>query len=145
MANFKHGERNTRLYHIWRSMKSRTGNPNHAAWANYGGRGIEVCEEWKDDFAAFSSWAKANGYADHLTLDRKDNDGGYCPENCRWATYKEQQDNKRPDPRQKLSRDQVRAIIESDGTNVTIALRYGIHETTVSRIKRGLRATRRAA
>lgn len=59
----------------------------------YGGRGITVCEEWKNDFATFKEWAMENGYADNLTIDRIDNDNGYFPENCRWATKKVQQRN----------------------------------------------------
>jgi hypothetical protein len=62
---------------------------------DYGGRGITICNEWQS-FSAFRGWAMSNGYADHLTIDRRDNDGNYCPENCRWVTMKVQQNNKRP-------------------------------------------------
>ena len=93
--NYKHGKRNTRLYNIWTSMKQRCGNPKANEYENYGGRGITVCEEWEKDFEAFYDWALKNGYAHNLTIDRKDNDKGYYPDNCKWATMKEQQNNRR--------------------------------------------------
>lgn len=89
-----HGGAGTRLYSIWKGMRARCNNPNHTRYNDYGGRGIRICAEW-DDFAAFRDWALANGYRDDLTLDRKENDGNYCPENCRWATYLEQRHNRR--------------------------------------------------
>lgn len=86
----KHGKRNTRLYEIWKAMKQRCSNPNHAKYEYYGGKGVEVCSEWQNDFQAFYDWAMANGYADNLTIDRIDNDKGYSPNNCRWETVKNQ-------------------------------------------------------
>ena len=75
-------------------MKTRCGNPKHHEYHNYGGKGISVCDEWKGSFQAFREWAIESGYADGLTIDRSDNEKNYCPENCRWATYKQQANNK---------------------------------------------------
>ena len=96
--NFIHNpkpEHYERIKRIWKNMKSRCGNPNATSYRIYGGRGIAVCDEWKNDFMSFYNWAINNGYSDDLSIDRIDNDKGYCPENCRWATAKEQRANQR--------------------------------------------------
>ncbi|MCR5414768.1 MAG: helix-turn-helix domain-containing protein [Kiritimatiellae bacterium] len=91
----RHGMRKTRLYDCWRSMKKRVnGNPDnvwHRTHPHYDG--LTVCEEWANSFTSFMAWALTHGYAAKLTLDRTDNRKGYYPENCRWATPKEQSQN----------------------------------------------------
>lgn len=90
-----HGGCGTRLYRIWIGMKNRCYNPNAAKYKDYGGRGITICAEWKNDFPAFRDWALSHGYTDALSIDRIDVDGNYEPSNCRWATAKEQRHNRR--------------------------------------------------
>ena len=91
--NTTHNMSYERLYIIWAGMNKRCKNPNCASYVRYGARGICVCDEWTS-FEPFRDWAFANGYAEDLSIDRIDNNGNYCPENCRWVDKKTQCRNK---------------------------------------------------
>ena len=92
--NTVHGGKGTRLYRIWRGLFKRCRNKKSTDYHNYGGRGIDICQEW-EDFSNFKRWAIGNGYKHDLTIERVDVDGNYCPDNCTWITKGEQAKNKR--------------------------------------------------
>lgn len=88
-----HGMSHSKLYNSWRAMHERCRLKTHIGFKNYGGRGISVCDEWKN-FQSFYEWALKSGYTEGLTIDRIDVDGNYEESNCRWVTMQEQQKNK---------------------------------------------------
>ena len=90
-----HNQRHSKLYEVWKSIKQRCFNPNNSSYKNYGGRGITMCDEWKNDFTSFLNWSINNGYSIGLTIDRVNNDWNYCPNNCRWVDRRIQANNTR--------------------------------------------------
>ena len=130
-SRFTHGLIKTRLYRIWSNMKTRCFNPNATRFEGWGGKGITICPEWKDDFLAFYDWSQSNGYSDELTLDRINPDGNYEPSNCRWVTYTEQNKNKSCVPKYELDGIQF--------TQSDVERLFGVKRTTFqARLKRGL-------
>lgn len=91
----KHNDSYTRLYRIWKNIKQRCTNKKLNNFKNYGGRGILLDNEWKNNYEIFKEWALKNGYEDTLSIDRIDNDGNYEPDNCRWTDKSTQNSNKR--------------------------------------------------
>lgn len=105
-----HGDSYSKLYGVYTSIIDRCYNPNNKRFKDYGGRGIIVCDEWKDSYLNFKTWAISSGYKEGLSIDRKDNNLGYNPSNCRWTTRIVQQNNMRRNH-----------IVEHNGQSKTIA------------------------
>ena len=137
---------NNRLYNIWTGMNYRCTNPKFSHWQDYGGKGIRVCDEWKNNFQAFAEWAIAHGYASNLEIDRIDSNGNYCPENCRWIDHK---DNSRNRGVKRLNKTGVtgvtwrkarsgdggswRAVIVVDGKNISLGTYANFDDAVAAR------------
>ena len=124
----KHGAKGTRTYRIWCAMKTRCGNPNTASYMRYGGRGIKVCPEWE----LFENFLTDMGECpEGMSIDRIDNDRGYMPGNCRWATRRQQANNT-----------SANVVIEYGGKTMTRTeweQSLGLGATTIrGRLRRGL-------
>ncbi|MBD5395611.1 MAG: hypothetical protein HDR71_15425 [Lachnospiraceae bacterium] len=127
-----HMKSRTRLYGIWKGMKKRCYNRKASNYCRYGARGITVCDDWKEDYSAFEKWALQSGYEEDLTIDRINNNGNYSPGNCRWATKKEQSNNK-----------ECNILITLNGESKTAAEWSTItgvnYQTIVYRFKQGMK------
>ena len=126
-----HGLYRTKLHGVWAGMLQRCYYPKHIDTQWYSEKQIEVCDEWRNDFQCFYDWAIESGYREGLSIDRKDNNSGYSPENCKWSTAKEQANNRT-----------TNIVIEYDGRKQTLkqwAEEFGINYSTLYyRYKRGV-------
>lgn len=132
MPYSNHGWTNTKLYNVFKGMKSRTRNSDKRSKCY---KGISICDEWLNDSSAFITWAIDNGYREGMQIDRIDNYKGYSPDNCRFVT-----------PKQNANNRTTTKFIEIDGEKNTISYfseKYGIHHHTIyTRLSRGWPADR---
>lgn len=131
----KHGASRDPLYRIWRGMVSRCENPRDINYQRYGARGVRVCDEWHD-VNKFIEWATSHGYMRGLSIERIDNDSGYCPENCVWATAHTQSNNRRNSRRVWIGNVLMPVSTAADSLDVSV-------NTMKSRIRAGKYRTSR--
>ncbi len=124
------------LYTVWKDMKSRCYNLNNAKYKCYGGRGIAICKEWRNSFQTFYNWAK-DEHRRWLTIDRRNNNGNYTPENCRFVTKAENTRNSRQTKLNVEKVKQIRQLLEEGKlVQYEIGKLFGVHQMTISMIKR---------
>ena len=121
------GDKGTRLYKTWQGIKQRCLNPNANEYKNYGGRGITICDEWKDSYTEFKNWSIENGFNESLngreqSIDRIDVNGNYEPNNCRWADSKTQNYNKRVTQRVNINGEEKTLIEISEEYDIPLSL-----------------------
>jgi DNA-binding CsgD family transcriptional regulator len=133
-----HGHSKSKEYEIWANMIARCYRPTAVGYGRYGGRGIKVCDRWRSSFQ--NSLADMGSRPPGLTVERKNNNGNYEPLNCRWATRKEQANNRRKNPLYKLTDEQVGTIrmLAALSSHKWVAARFGISQSTVTRIVNGI-------
>ena len=125
-ANKTHGETKSKLYSVWKNIKARCYRANHKSYKYYGERGIGMCKEWMESYESFRDWALENGYYEGLTIDRINVNGNYEPNNCRWATTKEQAINRRNN---KLMIFEDKVLTQSEIMEITGLSKYKVGKT----------------
>lgn len=138
-GGLKHGFSKHPLFTVWVGMKDRCYNQNHANFKNWGGRGITVCDEWREDSSAFFQWAINNGYRKGLALDRRDNNGNYEPSNCRFVTQTDNNRNRRNNKLTAMRARHIRILYKCGGrTYQEVADLYGVSRNLVKAVVSGI-------
>lgn len=136
--NIKHGLSQTKLNEVWRHMIHRCYVTKNKAYKIYGGIGVAVCDEWRNDFTAFYNWGIENGYSDGLSIDRfPDKNGNYEPSNCRWATRKEQNANRRTTMLNTQRAKHIRILSKTQKIN-TLATLYNVSRSAITSVIRNV-------
>lgn len=138
MAKKKHGMSRTSLYQVWAAMKSRCDNPHDAQAHLYGGRGISYCVKWSE-FKNFLFWARSSRYQEGLMLDRRENDFGYSPENCKWSTPQESGVNRRTTKLTWEKVNEIRRRADAGEVQKELAKEFGVANNTISSIVTGVK------
>lgn len=128
------GEGKTNIYNVWLHMIHRCYKPKSKYYHNYGGRGIFVCDEWNKSFFNFKKWALSNGYSEKLQIDRRNNDKGYSPENCRFVTHRANNRNKRTTILKWVHVDAIRDLSNSGVSNKYLSELFGVGSPHISKI-----------
>ncbi len=132
--NYKHRMKRTRLYNIWHGIKARILNKNNKSYKDYGGRGITICNEWLE-FIPFRDWSLSNNYQEGLAIDRKENDLGYCPDNCQWISLKQNSQKKRTTKINLKIADEIRTLYNSGYyTQIALSKKFRVSPQTISLI-----------
>ena len=131
-----HGETKTKLHRVWTDMKTRCLNPNVKQYKYYGGRGITICPEWTYSYIVFRDWALSNGYQENLEIDRRDNNGNYSPENCRFVTDKENSRNRRGRKIKSIEMaNEIRDLYKTGNyTRKSLAIKYNVVKSSIDQI-----------
>lgn len=132
-----HGMSKHQLYAVWFSMKARCSNPKNQAWKLYGGRGIGLTKSWLK-FEPFRDWALAKGWKPGLTLERRDNNAGYSPSNCYFATWKQQGRNRRDNKLDAEKVAYIRQVVKfgGRGSQRKMAALFGVSPSCIGKIAR---------
>jgi len=129
-----HGLSKLPIYKVWKAIKSRCYRNTDKRYSRYGGRGISVCDEWLNDPESFIKWSVENGYKVGLTIDRKDNNGDYSPDNCRFITTAQNNRNSSNTHLTESDIDRIKSLYSGGMIQIDIAQMFGITQQTVSKI-----------
>jgi len=136
-AKATHGKSSHKIYRVWAGIKARCYIPSASNYQYYGGRGISMCDEWRNSSSSFFKWAEQNGFVEGLEIDRIDNDGNYCPENCRFVPHKENSRKSRKARATAETASAAKKLLSSGHGVINTASSLGLTYMSVWHIKNG--------